>query len=285
MKSILPELKEYFLPLMTRHGKKNQHDADSFSSHTVVYRVAWHRRPGKKPVPATWLSHPCRRAGTLIDGWAHMDSIPRRPIGSHVAGSVVVPSDGQQPRRTHGWRVRSRVPGAGSNFMHDALNSSSPRQHPDDGGGDQTRRAVVDASPTARRDGRHQITLREALSDDQLLGQSLPGKSWKPWRTLLIAAMGEALTDDEREIFRSLTQRPHEPNRRVEELCVVAGRRGGKSRAIATIVCFVSGLMPHPSLVPGEQGICLCIAPDQKQAGIVLSYVVATFERSPILRS
>jgi hypothetical protein len=42
------------------------------------------------------------------------------------------------------------------------------------------------------------ISLRQALADPALLGGVLEGESWKPWRTLLIAAMGEDLTQDER---------------------------------------------------------------------------------------
>ena len=58
---------------------------------------------------------------------------------------------------------------------------------------------------------------REALADSNLLGRSLAGDSWKAWRTLLIAAMGEELSDDERAIFRKLTGREREPLRPVEE--------------------------------------------------------------------
>jgi hypothetical protein len=55
------------------------------------------------------------------------------------------------------------------------------------------------------------ISLRKALTDPQLLGGVLVGKSWQPWRTLLIAAMGETLSEDERAIFRALTGREREP--------------------------------------------------------------------------
>jgi hypothetical protein len=201
--------------------------------------------------------------------------IERRPIGSHVAGSVVVPSVGQ-PRRTHGGRVRSSAPGAG--FEHRVQNSSSPRQQPDDGGGG------LDASPTARRDGSRQISLREALSDDQLLGQSLRGKSWRRWRILLIAAMGEALTAEEREVFRELTGRDREPGVRCEELIGIIGRRGGKSLAVSVLAAYIAALVPHRNLVPGETGICLIISPDTKQSAVCLNYLVAVFEGSPILR-
>ena len=47
------------------------------------------------------------------------------------------------------------------------------------------------------------VTMRRALSDRHLLGAALGGDSWLAWRILLIAAMGEPLTDEERAIFLS----------------------------------------------------------------------------------
>jgi hypothetical protein len=109
--------------------------------------------------------------------------------------------------------------------------------------------------------------LRKALDDPQLLGNTLAGSSWQAWRTLLIACMGEVLTDEERIIFKSLTQRDQEPGQRVEELGVVAGRRGGKSRALSTLACYLASLVDYrDTLAPGERGVCLLIAPDQRQA-------------------
>jgi hypothetical protein len=128
------------------------------------------------------------------------------------------------------------------------------------------------------------ISLRAALADPALLGNVLAGESWAAWRTLLIAAMGEALTDDERGVFRELTHRDHEPGQRVEEFVGVIGRRGGKSRAISALATYLAGLCQHPNLVPGERGLVLCIAPDIDQATIVLDYVEANFRQSPLLR-
>jgi hypothetical protein len=127
------------------------------------------------------------------------------------------------------------------------------------------------------------ISLRQSLQDPNLLGGALSGDSWRPWRTLLIAAMGEPLYDDERELFAKLTGRAREPLRRVEEVAAVVGRRGGKSRAMATLAAYIAGLCSH-DLVPGERGVLLCIAPDQRQAAITLDYATAAFECSPILR-
>jgi hypothetical protein len=130
-----------------------------------------------------------------------------------------------------------------------------------------------------------QITLRRALADPNLLGRTLAGHSWAAWRTLLIAAMGEELTASEREIFKQVTGRDDEPNARVEELAIVAGRRGGKSRALSTLACYLAALTDYrDALAPGERGVCILLAPDQRQAAIDLSYCAATFEQSPILK-
>jgi hypothetical protein len=128
------------------------------------------------------------------------------------------------------------------------------------------------------------IPLRKALADRNLLGTTLAGETWYPWRTLLIASMGEPLKPAEREVFTKLTGREREPSSRIEEFVGIIGRRGGKSRAISVIATYLAGLCQHPNLVPGERGVLLIIAPDQRQADIVLDYTEANFRASPILR-
>jgi hypothetical protein len=76
------------------------------------------------------------------------------------------------------------------------------------------------------------VTMREALARPDLLGDALPGESWRCWRILLIAIVGEELTPDEREVFAKLTGgRQVEPGCMVELFLVVAGRRSGKTKA------------------------------------------------------
>ena len=129
------------------------------------------------------------------------------------------------------------------------------------------------------------VAMREALSDPNLLGTAIAGDSWRSWRALLIAAMGEELTEDERIIFKQLTGRDREPKQRVDQFVAIVGRRGGKSRSMATKAAYLAGLCDHTdALVPGERGVLLCIALDQRVAKIVLDYCEATFERSPILK-
>ena len=58
---------------------------------------------------------------------------------------------------------------------------------------------------------RAKVSMRKALSDPTLLGSVLVGDSWKAARVLLIAAMGEELTEDERTLFTAAHRREHEP--------------------------------------------------------------------------
>lgn len=129
------------------------------------------------------------------------------------------------------------------------------------------------------------FTMRAALYDPNLLGSALVGPTWDPWRVLLIAALGEGLLRSERWTFEKLTGRPIEPGQLVEELWAIVGRRGGKSRAMSVLAAYLGGLVDHSDVLsPGEVGVLLCVAPDQRQAGIVLNYIEATLERSPILK-
>jgi hypothetical protein len=129
------------------------------------------------------------------------------------------------------------------------------------------------------------VSLRKALSDSKLLGRALAGPSWRAWRVLLIATVGERLTESERTIFKQLTGRSREPGKPVHELVAVVGRRGGKSRAMAVLMAWLAGLCDHRGvLAPGEIGVCLCVSRDQRIARIILNYVEGVFTDSPVLR-
>jgi hypothetical protein len=129
------------------------------------------------------------------------------------------------------------------------------------------------------------IPYRKAIRDKHLLGGVVDHVNYAVWDILFLAALGAALTPEERAVFKQFTGRDHEPGARAEELVVVKGRRsGGSSAAGKLLVPYIAGLCKHPSLVKGETGVLLCIAPDQAQASIILDFAAAAFEQSPILR-
>lgn len=128
------------------------------------------------------------------------------------------------------------------------------------------------------------VTMREALEDAQLLGSALHGPSWFGHRTMLIAAMGETLTAEEREFFEAVTGRPEEPGERVDELWEILGRRSGKTRSAGTMAAYVGGLCDHSEyLAPGERGVLPILAATATQAGRAFMHAKAILQTSPVL--
>jgi hypothetical protein len=128
------------------------------------------------------------------------------------------------------------------------------------------------------------LSMREALEDPALLGGALPGASWLPWRTLLIAGRGETLTDIERQVFREVTEREYEPGEPSEELWACVGRRGGKTRAAGTLAAFVGALCDHSEfLAPGERGVIPILAASTSQAARAFMHARGILEHSPVL--
>src|SRR5262245_45948368 len=115
-------------------------------------------------------------------------------------------------------------------------------------------------------------SLRKALDDPRLLGKALEGPSWRGWKALLLAAMGEELLPDELERVRTLTGRSVAPTSACSEFWVIAGRRAGKSRAIGCLSVYLASMCTWPMLSLGQKGLVLCFAADKIQAGVILDY-------------
>lgn len=130
-------------------------------------------------------------------------------------------------------------------------------------------------------------SFRNATGDPNVLGHVLSGPTWAPHRILLLAAFGETLTDKERVIFRQFTQRDHEPNKRVTEFAVVAGRRTGKTSGfMSAAATYIAGLVDFSDVLrSAETGTLLCLAQDQRVAKQILDYVAENFTRSKVLKS
>jgi hypothetical protein len=129
------------------------------------------------------------------------------------------------------------------------------------------------------------VSLRQALADPDLLAHALPGESWASWRVLLIAIVGEELTPEERETFKNLTGgREFEPGQMVDTFLAVAGRRSGKSRAMAVLCVFLACLCDWSDVLSlGERGLALFLAPSERQAANVFRYAAAIVDASPTL--
>jgi hypothetical protein len=116
--------------------------------------------------------------------------------------------------------------------------------------------------------------MREALAEPLIFGHVMQGSSWYSWRVLLIAAAGEELTDDERQEYKRLTGRDREPGRLCRELIVIAGRRAGKSTAMAVFAIWLACLCDHRGvLAPGEIGVVLLVSRDQRVSRMLVDRI------------
>jgi hypothetical protein len=66
---------------------------------------------------------------------------------------------------------------------------------------------------------------------------------------------------------------------------ILAGDRGGKSRAASALACYLAALCDHTAVQAiGETLRVLFLAKDQKQAGVCFGYVNGIFESIPVFR-
>lgn len=128
------------------------------------------------------------------------------------------------------------------------------------------------------------VTIRDAMTDPQLFGDTFAGDSFKAWRALLAGFYGLPLSDDEAAIWHSVTGRAETPQEAHDELWLVVGRRGGKSHAASLLAVFEAAFKDHrDKLAPGEWATVLLIAADRPQARTLLRYVRGMFEH-PMLK-
>lgn len=126
-------------------------------------------------------------------------------------------------------------------------------------------------------------TMRQALSDPDILGGVLPGETWDAWRVVLIASQGEPLTGDERIIFTELTGREREPDEPCDEVWGVVGRRGGKTRAFAVAAAYMAACIDYEGrFAPGQRGRLPVMAASKDQATEAFRYLLGIFTEVPM---
>ena len=127
------------------------------------------------------------------------------------------------------------------------------------------------------------MQIDQALTDPRIFGAALGAPdTWSIWLTVLKAAFGLELDQQQRQAFHSVAGNRQPPTQRVRELWCIVGRRGGKSRVAAAIACYCALFNQH-RLAPGEKGMVLVIAASLDQAKVVFEYVKGFFEASPAL--
>ncbi|MBR1211112.1 hypothetical protein [Bradyrhizobium sp. JYMT SZCCT0180] len=128
------------------------------------------------------------------------------------------------------------------------------------------------------------MNIIEALDDQNLFAPWFPGKTWNAWRAILKAAFALPMSPEEVGFFRSVADRDP-PAERVQELWIIAGRRGGKDSIASVIAAHAAALFRESGqLRPGERALVMCLANDRSQGQIVLNYCRSYFTDIPLLQ-
>lgn len=104
------------------------------------------------------------------------------------------------------------------------------------------------------------------------------GATWAGWRTILKAAFGEPLTEEETNFFYEVSGNRNPPKRRVKELWCIVGRRGGKDSTASVIAVEAARKVDTSRLRPGERPIVACLANTKDQATIAWRYIKGYFD-------
>jgi hypothetical protein len=127
------------------------------------------------------------------------------------------------------------------------------------------------------------VTLREALEAPDVFGAAFAGSSWDVWRTVAAVLEGGPLEAAEPALYQACTGRTVPPTAPVREGWFVCGRRSGKSRFSAAAAVHAAVTADRSRLAPGETGVVLVCAVDQRQAKVIFDYARGLLEGSPLL--
>jgi hypothetical protein len=130
----------------------------------------------------------------------------------------------------------------------------------------------------------HSYSILDALDDEQLFEPFFRSPSWARWRVFLKALFALPLEDAEQAIYQAHTGRTDLPERPYTEAALVVGRRGGKSRTLATIAVFLATCFDYtPHLAPGEIGTVAILAANRAQARSIFRYISGLLKAIPLM--
>jgi hypothetical protein len=112
---------------------------------------------------------------------------------------------------------------------------------------------------------------------------ALDMSSRQTWLTTWKSAYALPLTDAEMQTFARIAGGRRPPTKRVREVWIDVGRRGGKSEQAAAIAIHSALFVKH-KLSRGEVGMVLVVAGTRDQAGVVFNYIREFLDGSPTLK-
>lgn len=129
------------------------------------------------------------------------------------------------------------------------------------------------------------MDITEALDDPKLFAPFFKGASWQRWRAFLAALFALPMDDEAMALYRCHTGRTEPPPKAFNEAALIIGRRGGKSRVLATIAVYLACFRDYSThLAPGEVATIAIIAADRRQARTIFRYIRGLLDEVSMLK-
>jgi hypothetical protein len=141
-------------------------------------------------------------------------------------------------------------------------------------------------TPPARKARTLQLpeTILSAMDDPAWWQPWFARGDWTAWRAFLAAAFALPLDDEALALYRECTGRAAAPHQQAAEAWAICGRRGGKTRVMATVAAWLAAFIDwRPHLGPGEVATIMLITANRKQARTALRYLRSLFLDHPTL--
>jgi hypothetical protein len=125
----------------------------------------------------------------------------------------------------------------------------------------------------------------EAMRSPAVWGKWFADGDWRAWECFLAAVFGLPLPEGTQDLFSRCTALPAPSGGRAAEAFALVGRRGGKTRIMATIAAWCACFEDwREHLAPGEQAHIILASRDKEQASIGLSYLESLIGDHPALK-
>ena len=127
----------------------------------------------------------------------------------------------------------------------------------------------------------------DVMNDAEAFARWFAGPSWDAWQVILRGAYALPMSPSDLITFGELAGGRPPPKRRVKQLYVVGGRRGGKDSIASLLAVWAAALEEghRGRLRPGERALVQLLACDREQSKIVLGYIRSYFDEIPDLRA
>jgi hypothetical protein len=119
-----------------------------------------------------------------------------------------------------------------------------------------------------------------------IFGEFFAGLTWRAWVLCAAALFGltAGLDADDQAFILGCMGRSVLPTSPARRGVLIVGRRGGKSRFAAFLAVYLACFRDYSTVLSaGEIGVVMLLAPDRRQARVLLGYIGALLDAVPML--